>query len=69
MDVDLDGLEDVLITNGFSFDTMDIDSKNRVIAIQKARRLSAAELKRLRKYRPRLAKCQRRFPKPRRPEV
>ncbi|MDC0319154.1 VCBS repeat-containing protein [Verrucomicrobia bacterium] len=52
MDVDLDGLEDVLITNGFSFDTMDIDSKNRIIAIQKARRLSAAELKRLRKYRP-----------------
>ena len=52
MDVDLDGLEDVLVTNGFSFDTMDIDSKNRVIAIQKARRLPAAELKRLRQYRP-----------------
>ncbi|MDP6795841.1 MAG: VCBS repeat-containing protein, partial [Verrucomicrobiota bacterium] len=52
MDVDLDGLEDVLITNGFSFDTMDIDSKNRVIALQKARRLPAAELKRLRQHRP-----------------
>ena len=52
MDVDLDGFEDVLITNGFSFDTMDIDSKNRVIALQKARRLPTSELKRLRKHRP-----------------
>lgn len=52
MDVDLDGLEDVLITNGFSFDTMDIDSKNRVMAIQNARKLPTAELKRLRKHRP-----------------
>jgi len=52
IDVDLDGLEDVLITNGFSFDTMDIDSKNRVIAIQNARKLPTAELKRLRKHRP-----------------
>jgi len=52
MDVDLDGLEDVLITNGFSFDTMDIDSKNRVIALQKVSRLSTAELKRLRQHRP-----------------
>ena len=52
MDVDLDGLEDVLITNGFSFDTMDIDSKSRVMAIQNARKLPTAELKRLRKHRP-----------------
>ena len=52
MDVDLDGLEDVLITNGFSFDTMDIDSKQRVLAIQNARKLPTAELKRLRKHRP-----------------
>jgi len=52
MDVDLDGLEDVLITNGFSFDTLDIDSKNRVAAIQKATKLPTAELKRLRKHRP-----------------
>ena len=52
MDVDLDGLEDVLITNGFSFDTMDIDGKNRIMAIQKAKKLPAAELKRLRKHRP-----------------
>ncbi len=52
MDVDLDGLEDVLITNGFSFDTLDIDSKNRVAAIQNATKLPTAELKRLRKYRP-----------------
>ncbi len=52
MDVDLDGLEDVLITNGFSFDMMDIDSKNRVLAIQNATKLPTAELKRLRKHRP-----------------
>jgi len=52
MDVDLDGLEDVLITNGFSFDTLDIDSKNRAAEIQKATKLPTAELKRLRKYRP-----------------
>jgi hypothetical protein len=52
IDVDLDGLEDVLITNGFSFDTMDVDSKNRVIAMQNARKLPTAELKRLRKHRP-----------------
>ena len=52
MDVDLDGLEDVLITNGFSFDTLDIDSKNRVAAIQNATKLPTAELKRLRKHRP-----------------
>jgi hypothetical protein len=52
MDVDLDGLEDVLITNGFSFDTMDIDSKNRIMAMQNARKLPIAELKLLRKHRP-----------------
>ena len=52
MDVDLDGLEDVLITNGFSFDTLDIDSKNRVTAIKNATKLPTAELKRLRKHRP-----------------
>ena len=52
MDVDLDGLEDVLITNGFSFDTLDIDSKNRVAAIKNATKLPTAELKRLRKHRP-----------------
>ena len=32
LDVDLDGYEDLLVSNGFSFDVMDQDSKDRLLA-------------------------------------
>ena len=35
IDLDLDGHEDILISNGFSFNIMDIDSKNRITNLQK----------------------------------
>lgn len=48
IDVDLDGYEDILVTNGFSFDVMDQDSHDRF----KKMRLSTEELKRSRQFHP-----------------
>jgi enediyne biosynthesis protein E4 len=51
LDVDLDGYEDLLVSNGFSFDVMDQDSADYV----KQTRLSSEQLKRARQLRPRWA--------------
>ena len=69
MDVDLDGLEDVLITNGFSFDTMDIDKQKPGHCRPKGPQAVSRRVEAAAQTSPRLAKRQRRFPKPRRPEV
>jgi hypothetical protein len=51
MDVDLDGFEDLLITNGFEFDVMDQDSSNEIKDPQ--RRRNPADLKRSMRLHPR----------------
>lgn len=51
MDVDLDGLEDLLVTNGFEFDVMDQDSSNEIK--DPKRRLTEAQLKRSMQMHPR----------------
>lgn len=51
LDVDLDGFEDLLVTNGFEFDVMDQDSHARIQEVR--RQLSEAELKRSRQMHPR----------------
>jgi hypothetical protein len=48
MDVDLDGYEDLLVSNGFSFDVMDQDSTDAL----KGMRLSFEERRRFRKFHP-----------------
>ncbi|MBI4658133.1 MAG: VCBS repeat-containing protein [Verrucomicrobia bacterium] len=48
IDVDLDGYEDLLVTNGFSFDVMDQDSHDQL----RTQRLSEVERKRYRRYYP-----------------
>ena len=48
LDVDLDGYEDLLVSNGFSFDVMDADSNDRI----KTNELSPAQLKRSRQLHP-----------------
>ena len=48
LDVDLDGFEDLLVTNGFSFDVMDQDSHDQLRALK----LSDYDRKRSRKYHP-----------------
>ena len=50
LDVDLDGFEDLLLTNGFEFDVMDQDSHNE---IKEGRRLTDAQLKRSMQMHPR----------------
>jgi hypothetical protein len=49
LDVDLDGYEDLLVSNGFSFDVMDQDSNDQI----KKSRLSEAQRKRQRQLHPR----------------
>jgi len=51
MDVDLDGYEDILVTNGFEFDVMDQDSSNEIK--DRRRRLTDAQLKRSMQLHPR----------------
>jgi hypothetical protein len=51
MDVDLDGYEDFLVTNGFEFDVMDQDSQNEIN--QGRRRFTEAQLARAMQFRPR----------------
>ena len=51
LDVDLDGYEDVLVTNGFEFDVMDQDSHNEIK--DGRRRMSDAQLKRSMQLHPR----------------
>lgn len=51
MDVDLDGYEDLLVTNGFEFDVMDQDSSNEIK--DGRRRLTEAQLKRSMQIHPR----------------
>ena len=48
LDVDLDGYEDILVTNGFEFDVMDQDSNDRI----RAAKLTRDELKRARQLHP-----------------
>ncbi len=50
LDVDLDGYEDLLATNGFEFDVMDQDSQD---LIKEPRRYTEAQLKRSMQFRPR----------------
>ena len=50
MDVDLDGYEDLLVTNGFEFDVMDQDSDDQIR--DPRRRLTEAQLKRSAQFRP-----------------
>ncbi len=52
IDLDLDGHEDILISNGFSFNIMDIDSKNRITNLQKKGKLSQVEKSKLQSRRP-----------------
>jgi hypothetical protein len=49
LDVDLDGYEDLLVTNGFEFDVMDQDSQNQ---IKQGRRFTEAQLRRSMQFRP-----------------
>ena len=48
MDVDLDGFEDLLVTNGFSFDVMDQDSQDQLRTMQ----ISKHERQRSRQFHP-----------------
>lgn len=50
LDVDLDGYEDLLVTNGFSFDVMDQDSHDQLRTLK----LSKFDRKRSRKFHPQL---------------
>jgi hypothetical protein len=50
MDVDLDGYEDLLVTNGFEFDVMDQDSQDEIK--DSKRRFTDAQLKRSMQFRP-----------------
>ncbi len=54
LDVDLDGYEDVLISNGFERDGMNVDVLRRLEAMKKEKKLSSVEQLRLRKIFPRL---------------
>jgi hypothetical protein len=49
IDVDLDGYEDLLVTNGFSFDVMDQDSHDQ---LRSQRRMTQDQLKRSRQFHP-----------------
>ena len=51
LDVDLDGYEDLLVTNGFEFDVMDQDSSNEIK--DGRRRFTEAQLKRSMQFHPR----------------
>jgi hypothetical protein len=48
LDVDLDGFEDLLVANGFSFDVMDQDSHDQL----RGRRLTLDQQKRIRQFHP-----------------
>lgn len=48
LDVDLDGYEDLLVSNGFAFDVMDQDSHDQIRLL----RLTEAQRKRLRQFHP-----------------
>ena len=54
LDVDLDGYEDLLISNGHERDGQNVDVARRVETLKKERRMSAVEQLRLRKIYPRL---------------
>lgn len=54
LDVDLDGYEDVLVTNGHERDAQNLDVSRRIEAHKKERRMSVVEQLRLRKAYPRL---------------
>lgn len=54
LDVDLDGYEDLLISNGHLRDAQNVDYVRRVEAMKKERRMSAVEQLRLRKIYPKL---------------
>ena len=53
MDADLDGDDDMLVTNGFGFDTMDMDASLKLKAVQKAGRRDAKSLYETKKIQPR----------------
>jgi hypothetical protein len=55
LDVDLDGYEDLLISNGFERDGMNVDVLKRIEVQKKQSRLSSLEQLRLRRLFPRLA--------------
>jgi len=55
LDVDLDGWEDVLITNGFERDSRNMDVAERLKAMRAAKAMSNAEILEARKLFPRLA--------------
>ncbi len=52
LDVDLDGYEDLLVSNGFSFDVMDADSHARISLDQRQRRLNREQMRRVRQFHP-----------------
>jgi hypothetical protein len=54
LDVDLDGYEDVLVSNGFERDGMNVDVLRRLEIAKREKKLSNLELLRLRKMFPRL---------------
>lgn len=53
MDADLDGDDDMLVTNGFGFDTMDMDASLKLKAVQKTSRKDARTLYETKKIQPR----------------
>ena len=53
LDADLDGDDDMLITNGFAFDTMDIDASLKLKSVQKGVRKDSRSLYELKKLQPR----------------
>ncbi|MFQ3168249.1 MAG: hypothetical protein ACI8QI_000792 [Limisphaerales bacterium] len=53
IDADLDGDDDMLVTNGFAFDTMDMDASLQIKAAQKTSRNDARTLYEMKKLQPR----------------
>ena len=54
LDVDLDGYEDILISNGFARDGMNMDVVSRIEAVKKSKTMSSVEQLRLRAMFPKL---------------
>ncbi len=55
LDVDLDGLEDLLVTSGFELDNENVDVTNQIESLRQSQRLTHQESLRLRARYPRLA--------------
>ncbi len=55
LDVDLDGYEDLLVSNGFERDGMNVDALRQIELLKRERQMESVEQLRLRRFFPRLA--------------